>query len=43
MFKISGYCVRISFNRYMVECEFLIDDKVPKSNLCFNRYMVECE
>ncbi len=31
-----------SFNRYMVECEFLKLSASPFSS-AFNRYMVECE
>ena len=33
----------VSFNRYMVECEFVSDKKGLQVTIGFNRYMVECE
>ena len=33
----------LSFNRYMVECEFIEDEIDRSRDLCFNRYVVECE
>ena len=33
----------LSFNRYMVECEFQIPSFCLVCLYCFNRYMVECE
>ena len=35
--------VENSFNRYMVECEFVYKDSVSDVVNGFNRYMVECE
>ena len=32
-----------SFNRYMVECEFLNLTDITNADKSFNRYMVECE
>ena len=32
-----------SFNRYMVECEYMKKSENDKKSVCFNRYMVECE
>ena len=32
-----------SFNRYMVECEFIIFTFIIRRGNGFNRYMVECE
>ena len=32
-----------SFNRYMVECEYVNWSEVYKNANRFNRYMVECE
>ena len=33
----------VSFNRYMVECEFLQFRHIHQCRAGFNRYMVECE
>ena len=33
----------MGFNRYMVECEFIIIIVYSLICRCFNRYMVECE
>ena len=33
----------VSFNRYMVECEFEVLGLITKIFWVFNRYMVECE
>ena len=34
---------RLSFNRYMVECEFKNPRLASITGTGFNRYMVECE
>ena len=34
---------RKRFNRYMVECEYIVKKCSPRGRYCFNRYMVECE
>ena len=42
----SGYRCQsriFSFNRYMVECEYLIGGNLLGAGTSFNRYMVECE
>ena len=33
----------LRFNRYMVECEYLIGGNLMGAGTSFNRYMVECE
>ena len=33
----------ISFNRYMVECEYVFKERAALERRSFNRYMVECE
>ena len=38
---ISGQS--LSFNRYMVECEYIKMSCMWKNTYSFNRYMVECE
>ena len=41
---LYNYCRSYaSFNRYMVECEFIEDEIDRSRDLCFNRYVVECE
>ena len=32
-----------SFNRYIVECKYLITEKNQTYWQCFNRYIVECK
>ena len=43
LFNLRFKICSASFNRYMVECEFVYSGKASMSNRGFNRYMVECE
>ena len=44
MFVTKLYLIyKISFNRYMVECESVYHMSIFADNKSFNRYMVECE
>ena len=43
MLMMAISLVRIRFNRYMVECEYIRRYNVLFDLACFNRYMVECE
>ena len=42
-FIVRQFSLIISFNRYMVECEFCHILYSGINLFCFNRYMVECE
>ena len=44
MFAMRLYSIcKISFNRYMVECESAYHMSIFSDDKSFNRYMVECE
>ena len=44
MFAMRLYSIcKISFNRYMVECELYLFASSTFIDKSFNRYMVECE